>query len=135
MNANSSRNFLVRTGGIVKGRQFSEAEVRTMLIRRELWERDEVLEQGSDEWIPILHTDLMPTGPKSHELRQNTQYAVESSSGNISERLVKAAMIFGILGGVFGILGVLAFGTVGVFCAGGMWTLALIVYVFAHVMR
>lgn len=53
-----ARQFRTRKGGVESFDLLTELELLTKLRSGQLNERDEVLEVGSEDWLPIGHTDL-----------------------------------------------------------------------------
>ncbi|MES2596023.1 MAG: hypothetical protein V4662_11835 [Verrucomicrobiota bacterium] len=115
--------------------------VLEMLEAKEITLDTQICDRGTDDWTLLRYEDavMRPTThlATSGTMAERHQSAPTSEPGDgIGERLQKAALIFVAIGLLFGVVAGMAFGSGGfIVGASTFWTLALIVGVFALVMK
>lgn len=72
------RLFQVRRRGEVMPGLMNERQIHDLLRCGQLSERDELLEEGSEDWLPILHTDISRT-----QARQDFRMDQPRASGRV----------------------------------------------------
>lgn len=105
-----ARQFRTRKGGVESADLLTDLEVLSRLRAGKLSDRDEVLEVGSEDWLPIGHTDLAARALPVREGLHRPAYRAPSVSAEGRALIAQAEALHKVGGWMYLVNPLAAFG-------------------------